>query len=266
MKNNQDGDEIKPISEIEIPGVCGRLMHWISHIRPIVWLVVTAVALAVFVIVMPQSMWYVLWKGMRAQKYLMFLLAVLSLIAISLIWSTGQRIDVWFFMFVNKRGQHPPWLDWVMLGYTQIGSGIFAYSVALVLFLRPMHMLAYELIFGNLTLWLMVELLKVLINRTRPYSKLEGIRIIGHREGGRSFPSGHTSQAFFMASLFAHYFSTGVLVTILLYIVAALVGVTRIYVGMHYPRDVLGGAVLGTAWGLVGVILNSYIFSELGIH
>jgi membrane-associated phospholipid phosphatase len=44
-----------------------------------------------------------------------------------------------------------------------------------------------------------------------------------------------------------------------LYIIALLVGITRIYIGMHYPRDVLGGAVFGTFWGLLGVIINTFV-------
>jgi membrane-associated phospholipid phosphatase len=46
---------------------------------------------------------------------------------------------------------------------------------------------------------------------------------------------------------------------IIIYIIALLVGITRIYIGVHYPRDVIGGSVLGTAWGIVWAIINSYI-------
>jgi len=60
-----------------------------------------------------------------------------------------------------------------------------------------------------------------------------------------------------MATLLLHYFKVDLYVWFVLYAIALLVGFTRIYVGMHYPRDVLGGAMLGTACGLVGVIINS---------
>jgi membrane-associated phospholipid phosphatase len=58
--------------------------------------------------------------------------------------------------------------------------------------------------------------------------------------------------------LFQH-FDPGILGALILYSIALLVGLTRIYVGMHYPRDVIAGSVLGTAWGLLGAIVNSYI-------
>jgi membrane-associated phospholipid phosphatase len=263
LKNKEIGQDVNPLPEIEIPGFCGRLVHRIVHIRPHYWLVATAVVLAVFLTFVPQTIWAALLKSLEAQKFLVIMLAVFSLTAISLVWATGQRIDVWFFTFINERGHRPPWLDWMMLCFTQLGNGVFAYTVAFILFLRVKHLLGYELIFGNLTLWLMVELMKVLIRRGRPFSKPIGTRVVGDRAGGHSFPSGHTSQAFFMASLMSHYFHAGVWITILLYAAALFVGITRMYVGMHYPRDVLGGAILGTAWGLLGVIINSYIFAEL---
>jgi membrane-associated phospholipid phosphatase len=72
---------------------------------------------------------------------------------------------------------------------------------------------------------------------------------------GCSFPSGHTSQSFFMATFLLPYFHVNFLIVLAGYLLAFLVGITRIYVGMHYPRDVIGGAMLGTAWGLLGVIL-----------
>jgi membrane-associated phospholipid phosphatase len=42
-----------------------------------------------------------------------------------------------------------------------------------------------------------------------------------------------------------------------------IIGITRIYVGMHYPRDVIAGAILGVSWGLLGAIVNAYIFGPI---
>ncbi len=97
-----------------------------------------------------------------------------------------------------------------MLGFTQIGSGITALVIALVLFLTGNRLLSYELMLGTLTLWLVVELVKFLVHRSRPFIRLAQARIVGYRAIGRSFPSGHTSQAFFMATLFSYQFQLGV--------------------------------------------------------
>jgi membrane-associated phospholipid phosphatase len=43
-----------------------------------------------------------------------------------------------------------------------------------------------------------------------------------------------------------------------------LVGITRMYVGAHYPRDVLAGAILGSAWGLLGVLVDGYVLNGIG--
>jgi membrane-associated phospholipid phosphatase len=46
--------------------------------------------------------------------------------------------------------------------------------------------------------------------------------------------------------------------TVPLYAVAVLVGFTRMYVGAHYPRDVIGGAVLGSIWGVLATLVDTY--------
>ena len=111
--------------------------------------------------------------------------------------------------------------------------------------------LAMEIILGTLTLWLLVETIKALTDRARPFLDLGEARIIGWRERGRSFPSGHTAQTFFLVTLFSHQFQPGPAATIALFAVAALVGFTRMYVGAHYPRDVLAArcwARCGESW------------------
>ena len=182
-----------------------------------------------------------------------------SLLTVSLLWSAGQRMDTWTFLVLNVRGRHPRWLDRLMWGFTQIGNGITSGVLALILFFNGHHLPAYELILGTITLWLVVELVKALVHRGRPFIRLTQTRIVGSRARGRSFPSGHTSQAFFLATLIAAYFHAGAWAVCLLYAIALAVGITRIYVGAHYPRDVLAGAILGTAWGLLAGIVYGYL-------
>ena len=151
-----------------------------------------------------------------------------------------------------------------MLGFTQIGSTIAALAIALVFFLADDHLLAYEFMLGTLSLWLVVELVKALVRRSRPFIRLTQVRIVGHRFGGRSFPSGHTSQAFFMATLMVQHFHARAWLVFILYAIALLVGITRMYVGAHYPRDVLAGIILGSAWGFLGGIVDSYVQGGIG--
>ncbi len=73
-----------------------------------------------------------------------------------------------------------------------------------------------------------------------------------------SFPSGHTTAAFAMAYVYGDQYPK---LRIPLYIAAASVGISRIYVGEHYPSDVLAGAVLGTLAGLVVAENKSFVLS-----
>ena len=148
-----------------------------------------------------------------------------------------------------------------MLGFTQIGNGITSLVLAGILFFASERLLSYELVLGTLTLWLVVELVKFVVHRARPFIRLNQARIVGYRARGRSFPSGHTSQSFFIATLMVQHFHANILLAILIYTVALLVVITRMYVGAHYPRDVIAGAILGSAWGLVGVIFEGYVLN-----
>ncbi len=60
--------------------------------------------------------------------------------------------------------------------------------------------------------------------------------------------------------LLSHQFQADIAGTAVLYTFALLIGFTRIYVGAHYPRDVLGGVVLGSIWGVLATLINPHLF------
>ena len=246
--------------EIE-PGTWGRLIVATKKYRPAGWLAFLTASLVLFLAWMPSQMRMIIWHGLVARGTLSSMLIVFSLLAVSLVWSAGQRLDVWAFLFFNLRWPRPLWLDRMMLGFTQLGSGIAALVIGLILFLTGNRLVAYDLFLGTLTLWIVVELVKALVRRSRPIIGVTQARIIGYRAAGRSFPSGHTSQAFFITTLLAPHFHASIWMVFLLYAIALLVGITRMYVGAHYPRDVLAGAILGSAWGLMGVIVDGYVLN-----
>jgi membrane-associated phospholipid phosphatase len=201
-----------------------------------------------------------LWAALSAQRGLVGLLFLFALVTLSLIWSVGQRFDSRIFIFINQRS-YPKWLDRFMWLATQLGNMLAAFMLAFSFFLLNYRQLAIEIVFGTLTLWLLVETIKALADRDRPFLALEDTRVIGWREKGDSFPSGHTSQMFFLATLLILHFHLSLGTSVALYVVAALVGFTRIYVGAHYPRDVFGGAILGSIWGILAILVNSSWFA-----
>jgi membrane-associated phospholipid phosphatase len=230
---------------------------WSAYRRPAA-LVGLLTGLTVFLVWLPQAPRAALFTALLAQRALMGLLFLFALIALSLVWSAGQRLDTWGFVLLNIRGFHPKWLDRLMWLATQLGNMGCAFISAGLFFVLNYHRLAAEVIFGTLTLWLLVETLKSLTDRARPFLTLEGTRVIGWRELGRSFPSGHTAQIFFLVTLLGHRFELGIGASIALYTLAVLVGLTRMYVGAHYPRDVIGGAVLGSVWGVLTALVDPY--------
>ncbi|MFZ1040846.1 MAG: phosphatase PAP2 family protein [Anaerolineales bacterium] len=230
---------------------------WSAHRRRPVFLAVLLIGLALFFIWLPVQARTSLLSALNAQRGLFLLLFLFALVTLSLIWSAGQRWDTRIFMLLNMRG-YPRWLDRFMWATTQLGNTLAAFIVAVLLYILDDRRLALEIILGSLTLWLLVETIKMLSDRGRPFIALVKTRIIGRREKGDSFPSGHTTQIFFLMTLIIHGFKLGLGQSLALYAVAALVGFTRIYVGAHYPRDVIAGMVLGSVWGILATLVDPY--------
>ena len=90
---------------------------------------------------------------------------------------------------------------------------------------------------------------KRIVNRQRPFEKYSFIIKRDDESGGMSFPSGHTSAAFTTATSIALRYRKWYFVAPA-YLFAGSVGWARMYQGLHYPSDVLAGAIVGTgsAW------------------
>jgi hypothetical protein len=89
--------------------------------------------------------------------------------------------------------------------------------------------------------------LKYLINRPRPYVALSNVHYSkSHLETSPSFPSGHSSTAFAISTMLALRYPKSPQVYIPVYLWSMIVAYGRPYWGMHYPTDLLGGAVVGT--------------------
>ena len=94
-------------------------------------------------------------------------------------------------------------------------------------------------------------ILKPLVDRTRPYYVLDYTPLIPP-VGDPSFPSGHTSASFAAATaIYAINRKWGLAA----YLLAAVMGFSRLYLGVHFPTDVLAGALVGTAAALAVVRL-----------
>lgn len=94
---------------------------------------------------------------------------------------------------------------------------------------------------------LVVALLKETVDRPRPAHADPGIDTVVGTPGSPSFPSGHTATAFAAAAVVGTFYPR---LRWPLYGLAALVGMSRVYLGVHFALDVLAGAILGLSIGL----------------
>ncbi len=216
-------------------------------------------ALLLFLWWLPYTSRRLLVTSIVANRQLFVLLLGFGVIMMSLLWSVGQRLDVWLFKTINTRGTRPKWMDGIMWAITQIGSVGFITALVIFFYGIGRRRFAIDLTLGTLTLLLVVTIIKAIADRARPFNLLMETRLIGWKAAGLSFPSGHTTQSFFIMTLAINYFRLPLVVAIVLYAVALTVGITRVYLGAHYPRDVMAGAILGLIWGTMGVIVAPYI-------
>ena len=101
--------------------------------------------------------------------------------------------------------------------------------------------------------------LKKIIARERPYNKYPDLISYYHFEKDYAFPSGHTSNAFATATTLSLTFKKWYVV-VPAYLWAAGSGYSRLYLGQHYPTDVLGGAAVGIGSALLSRWLTEKIF------
>ncbi len=98
-------------------------------------------------------------------------------------------------------------------------------------------------------------ILKNLAGRIRPYEVVEGLQCIVAPAVDASFPSGHTGASF--ASAVSIFRQLPGKYAVFLIVLASLIAFSRLYVGIHYPTDVLGGLVTGIGIGLLVNVIGA---------
>ncbi|HWB25158.1 MAG TPA: phosphatase PAP2 family protein [Chitinophagaceae bacterium] len=190
----------------------------------------------------------------------------LSLIVVS-VFSTVTSAQNWDINTLkNINPQNPN--SFVMRGLTSssypIGAIVPATQLITGYATKNLHLQhqAWETVGSLAVSVVMAESFKRIFNRPRPYEKYPGeIHPYDATETGQSFPSGHTTIAFATAtSLSLEYRKWYVVVPA--YAWAVGVGYSRLYLGEHYPTDVLGAAVIGTGSALLSHWLTKKIFKH----
>lgn len=95
--------------------------------------------------------------------------------------------------------------------------------------------------------------LKFIIDRARPYDQIESTRLLTPSESDPSFPSGHTEMSFLAATIVSRFHPE---YSRYLYSFSFIVGLSRIYVGVHFPMDVVGGVLVGVIIGKLVLVVQ----------
>jgi undecaprenyl-diphosphatase len=157
-------------------------------------------------------------------------------------------MDIYFFQLINGISGHFAWLDSFMIVTAQY-SPVFLALVLALLYLSFREKSQRAALLAGISAFLALGIGQVIgwiVNRPRPYSLATHV-LIG-RTVDSSFPSDHATLAFAVALLLWYYHKK---LSLSLLALALMLSFARVYVGVHYPTDVLGGAILGSGVGLV---------------
>lgn len=200
--------------------------------------------------------------------HLCWLVAALCLVAYFALWAAVAAADggplafdeaIYQAVSVDLRSD---WLTLVMSNVTVLGTAVpmTAMIVVLIAF-TPHQREGWYCAASAILVRLLNELLKTLAARPRPDESLWLVS-----ETGLSFPSGHTMNAVVLFGLFAWFVWRSehprwlrVLLCVVFVCAAALVGVSRVYLGVHFASDVLAGACVSGAWLVIYTRCICYI-------
>jgi undecaprenyl-diphosphatase len=155
------------------------------------------------------------------------------------------------FILINNFAGRWPVLDWVMIFCAEYL--IWVMGLALVVlaarnYKRWRDPMLVAIVSAGVARGVVAEIIKRTYNHPRPYWVIAETHLLLTREMQSSFPSGHTIFAFAMAMGVYLYDKTWGRWYLVL---AALVGFSRVFAGVHWPYDILAGAVLGILTTLV---------------
>lgn len=138
---------------------------------------------------------------------------------------------------------------------TRVGDGV-PWFILCVFFLAINIYCGLALTISSILQVLFQVIIKRIFNRERPYEKYEDISHAMPPPDKFSFPSGHTAGAFTIAFVFYYFFP---ILFVPMLVLASLIAFSRIYLGLHYPSDVLAGILIGLVSAIIGINLTLLI-------
>ena len=170
-----------------------------------------------------------------------------------------KQFDDLFIDLINGRMKNKH-LDSFMYKVTDLGGAIFSTLIAIAFIAfgtKDIKYLGIEFLIVLGISQVIVQGLKKVLSRERPYKIIEQLNTFGIDLSDYSFPSGHTTASFSIASTLALNIPK---LSIFVFSLALIIGISRIYLGVHYPTDVAAGIILGVGTSLlVHMYLLKYV-------
>ena len=150
------------------------------------------------------------------------------------------------FLLLLQESVRNPLLNSIMIFVTSLGNGGMIWIVATLLLMIPkktrkVGIMSAVALLGSLII--NNNIIKNIVQRPRPFVKFTDLQIIIPTPSEYSFPSGHTASSFAAASVFYRHLPKQLGIPSV--VLTGIIGFSRLYVGVHYPTDVIAGVIMG---------------------
>ncbi|MEI6757837.1 MAG: phosphatase PAP2 family protein [Chlorobium sp.] len=182
-----------------------------------------------------------------------------------------EQVDVWLFGLLNLQLVHPAADDlMVFLTKGSLSGHIFILAAFFMIIRKGKEaflLIVLALLAVGLADFIASGIFKPLVQRVRPCFALEHCRLLVEQVRSYSFASSHAANSAALATVIWIFFHRGVLVeklfTVTMILYAVAIAWSRVYVGVHYPGDVLAGMVTGVFSALLVYLLFSWVLKNI---